>query len=323
MVLYPVQLTSEEKALRKRFTKLQEKTKELKQLGSKGVSSSHGSLQAVIGPLKTTKSAAGTGSQDNKEITSPKEALAAAKKLVEAGKLNLVNKLAQKKVTGFKRVGEGINRGNPPPPAKRTASSLPSIYNSSSSSDTSTQRPPPFKPKPVLKPEEVKQLYSRFVKSSEDVTKHKIPKKIGETRSLDEVKTETSSQVETSSTKECTIHVEWRECFLLEEALKIAFSRFGEVRNVKIRNQSEAFVTFNTPQIAKTVQREMNKGMIHGAEVWIEFASEENGFIELPPDAVYKPWNRIAAGMEVSSLDILSRKRPASNRQTLSYEQDF
>ena len=25
-------------------------------------------------------------------------------------KLNLVNKLAQKKVTGFKRVGEGINR---------------------------------------------------------------------------------------------------------------------------------------------------------------------------------------------------------------------
>ena len=37
-------------------------------MGSKGVSSSHGSLQAVIGPLKTPKSAAGTGSQDNKGV---------------------------------------------------------------------------------------------------------------------------------------------------------------------------------------------------------------------------------------------------------------
>ena len=53
-----------------------------------------------------------------------------------------------------------------------------------------------------------------------------------------------------------------------------------------------------------TLHIQMNKGMIHGAEVWIEFASEENGFIELPPDAVYKPWNRIGV-LVVFTINII------------------
>ena len=37
----------------------------------------------------------------------------------------------------------------------------------------------------------------------------------------------------------------------------------------------------------------MNKGMIHGTDVFVELASDENGFVELPPEAVDKPWSRI------------------------------
>ena len=34
----------------------------------------------------------------------------------------------------------------------------------------------------------------------------------------------------------------------------------------------------------------MNNGMIRGSDVRVEFASEENGYIELPPDAASNPW---------------------------------
>lgn len=37
----------------------------------------------------------------------------------------------------------------------------------------------------------------------------------------------------------------------------------------------------------------MNKGMIHGTELRVEFASDENGFVELPPEAASEPWARI------------------------------
>ena len=37
----------------------------------------------------------------------------------------------------------------------------------------------------------------------------------------------------------------------------------------------------------------MNKGMIHGTEIRVDFASDQNGFIELPPEAASQPWARI------------------------------
>jgi hypothetical protein len=70
------------------------------------------------------------------------------------------------------------------------------------------------------------------------------------------------------------------------------------------------------------VIKEMNKGMIHGNEVFVEGASKENGYIELPPEVEDQPWARIAAGMMDTSGDTalpVSRKR----KQFQSYEQDF
>ena len=67
-------------------------------------------------------------------------------------------------------------------------------------------------------------------------------------------------------------------------------------------------MTFTTPNIARTVQREvhllhyilsftsltkMNKGMIRGTEIFVEPASKENGYIELPPEVEHQPWARI------------------------------
>jgi len=37
----------------------------------------------------------------------------------------------------------------------------------------------------------------------------------------------------------------------------------------------------------------MNNGMIHGSDVTVEAASEENGFFELPPEAAKNPWAQI------------------------------
>ena len=39
--------------------------------------------------------------------------------------------------------------------------------------------------------------------------------------------------------------------------------------------------------------------MIHGADVSVEFASTENGYIELPPGADKNKWVQIAAGKEL------------------------
>ena len=33
--------------------------------------------------------------------------------------------------------------------------------------------------------------------------------------------------------------------------------------------------------------------MIRGSEVYVEAASEENGFVELPPEAAKHPWAQI------------------------------
>ena len=80
---------------------------------------------------------------------------------------------------------------------------------------------------------------------------------------------------------------------------------------------STAFITFKTPSIASTAKKEvytvamfsvlyttyqkcyhththqMSNGMIRGSDVHVEFASEENGYIELPPEAAKHPWAQI------------------------------
>ena len=37
----------------------------------------------------------------------------------------------------------------------------------------------------------------------------------------------------------------------------------------------------------------MNHGMIHGIDVRVDMASEENGFVELPEEAADQPWAKI------------------------------
>lgn len=49
----------------------------------------------------------------------------------------------------------------------------------------------------------------------------------------------------------------------------------------------------------------MNKGMIHGTEIRVEFASDENGFVELPPEAASEPWARIGLETLFYSIPIL------------------
>ena len=41
---------------------------------------------------------------------------------------------------------------------------------------------------------------------------------------------------------------------------------------------------------------QMDKGMIHGCDVYVDFASAENGFFELPPEAASEPWAQIGRG---------------------------
>lgn len=40
----------------------------------------------------------------------------------------------------------------------------------------------------------------------------------------------------------------------------------------------------------------MNHGMIHGIDVRVDMASEENGFVELPEEAADQPWAKIGEG---------------------------
>ena len=38
---------------------------------------------------------------------------------------------------------------------------------------------------------------------------------------------------------------------------------------------------------------QMDGGMIRGVDVWVSFASEENGYVELTPEAASNPWAMI------------------------------
>ena len=44
----------------------------------------------------------------------------------------------------------------------------------------------------------------------------------------------------------------------------------------------------------------MNNGMIRGSDVRVEFAGEENGYIELPPDAAKNLWAQIGEHQALS-----------------------
>ena len=43
---------------------------------------------------------------------------------------------------------------------------------------------------------------------------------------------------------------------------------------------------------------QMDGGMIRGVDVWVSFASEENGYVELTPEAASNPWAMIGGYME-------------------------
>ena len=76
-----------------------------------------------------------------------------------------------------------------------------------------------------------------------------------------------------------------------------------------------SFLTFETPQLATTAKKEvynpyaretdppitvcvcvcvcvvqMDGGMIRGVDVWVSNASDENGYVELTPEAATNPW---------------------------------
>jgi hypothetical protein len=161
MVNYPTQLTNEEKALRKRFAKLQEKTKELKQFQLSNIKT-----KAEPSPSTTTQPP-----QASKTVT-PKDARTAAKKLMEQGKLS-INKRPVK-TSGFKRVGEGSSRGTVLPSVRGRGHAPSSRKLNSNPKTNDEQKPLPYKPKPVVKPSEVKQLYSRFIKPSDSIKERKM-----------------------------------------------------------------------------------------------------------------------------------------------------
>ena len=53
------------------------------------------------------------------------------------------------------------------------------------------------------------------------------------------------------------------------------------------------------------VHLQMNRGMIHGSEIWVEPASKENGYIELPPDVEDQPWARICNDIIIIIINYL------------------
>jgi hypothetical protein len=221
MVNYPTQLTNEEKALRKRFAKLQEKTKELKQFQLSNIKT-----KAEPSPSTTTQPP-----QASKTVT-PKDARTAAKKLMEQGKLS-INKRPVK-TSGFKRVGEGSSRGTVLPSVRGRGHAPSSRKLNSNPKTNDEQKPLPYKPKPVVKPSEVKQLYSRFIKPSDSIKEQKIPKLSSESLG------ESDELVSIDSFKDFTVYVQWRDTpGLTENALKEAFVRFGLIRDIKLKGQKK------------------------------------------------------------------------------------
>lgn len=50
----------------------------------------------------------------------------------------------------------------------------------------------------------------------------------------------------------------------------------------------------------------MDRGMIRGSEVHVAAASEENGFVELPPEAAKHPWAQIGNNLTPLISDLRS-----------------
>jgi len=67
----------------------------------------------------------------------------------------------------------------------------------------------------------------------------------------------------------------------------------------------------------------MNNGMIHGSDVTVEAASEENGFFELPPEAAKNPWAQIAAGQTLTDSPVKRKLDSQRHKEIVSYEADF
>ncbi|CAI8039087.1 hypothetical protein GBAR_LOCUS21739 [Geodia barretti] len=265
MAVYPAQLTTEEKNLKRRYARLQEKRKLLKKRSDK-TEKDEGDPGPSGLPIKQSPTKDGLNPKDAKEV---------AKKLLMAGKLTIQKQPTRK--TGFKRVGE-----------------LPGQA--------------PSKPKYAAS--DVKKLYNRFIPSSRPDDLERIPKK-PETPETSQSHRE--PEVKSFTAKDCTVYVRWetdrkKSPGLTEDALRVAFGRFGSIQTVLMRSPEEgglktkesSFLTFETPQLATTAKKEMDGGMIRGVDVWVSNASDENGYVELTPEAATNPWAVIAADRDSS-----------------------
>lgn len=290
MAVYPAQLTTEEKNLKKRYARLQEKRKLLRK--RRKSSNEDGEAGPSHSPIKQA--------QIELEALNPKDAKEAAKKLLMEGKLTIQKQPTRK--TGFKRVGELPGQV---PPAKKVNSGS---SKGSSEEEGAGGKKAPSKPK--FAASDMKELYSRFVKSSNPDDLERIPRR-AEAPETSQTQKETESK--TFTTKECTVYIVWetdrkKSPGLNEEALRVAFTRFGSIQTVLMRSPEESgfstkesvFLTFEGPNVAITAKKEMDGGMIRGVDVSVYFASEENGYVELTPEAASNPWAVIAADRDSS-----------------------
>ncbi len=74
---------------------------------------------------------------------------------------------------------------------------------------------------------------------------------------------------------------------------------------IHYKTRSHACIHYNKTRSYTGIHFQMNKGMIHGTEIRVDFASDDNGFIELPPEAASQPWARIGI-TNINKLTIIN-----------------
>ncbi|XP_065917072.1 negative elongation factor E-like [Dysidea avara] len=286
----PSQFSTEEKSLQKKYAKLREKRRLLK-------------LQEKSASQPTVQSS------PKKEPVNPKDAKEAARRLVESG--GIVIKKVVPRSHGFKR-SKSLQEPDPAPVLKKPTYS------------TNSDRPAPKKPTKSLnymqagdttqtvKSKITHDYQSRFIKSSEQQTHqtNKIPKLNSSTR-VDE-----DSQPNYSR-KECTIFVSGDG--ITEEILRKEFSKVGPIQAVIVDTaKGTGFITYDSPRVSNAARKEMDKCRVVGIDLTVAMASDENGYVELTPEAEQNSWAMIAAGRN------LSKQGTKKNRQHLvQYHMDF
>lgn len=69
---------------------------------------------------------------------------------------------------------------------------------------------------------------------------------------------------------------------------------------VTARNEVGGALTCPDRSISILYVQQMNGGMIRGVDVVVNFASEENGYVELTPEAASNPWAMIGRQQQFS-----------------------